>query len=175
MSRARNATVLVAVLFLSGCTAVGTTTKPQPSLSPTPATTQDSGSSAPRALIDREGVDVEYAAASARLEASLPPGGSLPTELQGDYDPDGRFEQGFGGLVAGTLWQCAWVDEYERARTAADTVRAERALDTLAGWTSLPEIAPLLDEESAAVWEARVIGPARSGDDESLLAIADQC
>jgi hypothetical protein len=119
--------------------------------------------------------DAEYAEAAEALDGSLPPGAQIDDVMPGEYEPDSQFEEGFGGMTAGVQWQCAWISEYEDAHGDEDGPRATAALDALARWPTLPEVAPHIDPDSVDAWNTKAITPARDGDDGVLVAIGDQC
>jgi hypothetical protein len=144
----------------------------------TASTEAEVSSPSPRPAGEHSGYDGflgEYEEAAGNLDASLPDGWHIESEPQGDWDPDGQYETGAGEMQAAFAWQCAWIDEYEVAKAAADEPRIQHTLDQLATWTSLDEVAPHIDEASTRTWAEEVISPARSGDDGFLLDLAESC
>lgn len=113
----------------------------------------------------------EYVDAAQELDALLPADTSFPDEPLGEWDPDGKYEEGVGYMHAAFFWQCAWLREYAEG----DEERRLEALENLRTWPELPRIRDHMDEHSLEVWEHEVVDAAAEGEDGFLLALAENC
>ncbi|MCL2735977.1 MAG: hypothetical protein FWD75_05005 [Propionibacteriaceae bacterium] len=116
-----------------------------------------------------------YTRTTVELSDSLPPGYRFPSEPAGDWDRDGSFESGVGEMQAAFYWQCAWEKAYTRAAASHDTATMTEALDQLVAWTHLPMVTAHIDEDSLQRWTAKLITPARMGDDTALVNYSTTC
>lgn len=181
--RSRIALTLAAALALSGCTATNNDANRVSSSpdGPTP-TSIDLPTSAPQVTDDAQrsvvGIDqfhAEYSAAAESLTNSLPDDARIPADPPGQWDEDGQFQEGTGGMQAAFAWQCSWLVEYDRAVTSSDQAATTVALDQLQSWVDLPQVAPNIDDQSRQLWATEFVGAGRAGDPQPLRELARDC
>lgn len=180
------ASLAVTAVVLTGCAPAGGTPSVSASQSEAPRAASETIAPSDRPIPNAtataakgfgtfEDFETEYETTVPELSGTLPSGIVFPSEATGEWEKDGRFEDGVGVMQAALFWQCAWLKTYVKASDAGATDTADTALSRLEEWNDLPQVAPHVEETSREFWAAELIEPARAGDETLIREFADGC